>query len=442
MLVGTGAAAAIGAGIMQSGDHSMGALVAAILSGWFVCGGAAALHRWAGVLVGSMLALSVSLYLGVQHAGLSESICSVSATFDCDKVNTSTYSELFGVPIAFLGSGFYAAVALISVLSLRFASSGRYSRGPHLVAAGGLLSVAYSVFLAGASMSLGAWCLFCISLYGLNLLITVCAWQLCRNTDRGVVAGTLEGLSGKVDRSFGAMVGGGLVVLIGAMWWNSGAGTAPVAKTSQDLSKLFESTEGSLNLDGTEAALGPVGAQVTVVEFADLQCGACAASFPKLMAFSKDNPDVRVLFKHYPLSSVCNEGIQGERHKDACGAAASAECALEQGRFWDLVRLMFANQRDLDEDGRAFLARQVGLDMAAYEPCLVRPDIALGIRLDVQHANTVGVHATPSIFVKGISTDGKWVSIRGGVSALSSLVQAHRDGRTIPATPAPVPHQH
>ena len=45
----------------------------------------------------------VSLFLGVQHKGLAgESICSVDATFDCDRVNTSVYAELFDVPIAFL----------------------------------------------------------------------------------------------------------------------------------------------------------------------------------------------------------------------------------------------------------------------------------------------------------------------------------------------------
>jgi protein-disulfide isomerase/uncharacterized membrane protein len=440
-LVGLGVVAAAGAGVLLSNDNALGALVSGIASGWLVCAGAVVMNRWAGVLLSSLTALSVSLYLGVQHAGLADSICSVSATFDCDKVNTSTYSELFGIPVATLGSGFYAAVALMAVLALRVGTAERYTRAAHLVAFGGLVSVGYSMFLAWASATLGAWCLFCISLYGLNALILVASWQLTQATDTGILAGAIDAIKGKNDRSFGAMVGGGLVVLVAAMWWNGSPDAPPSTATASDLSKLFQATEGPVTLDGTEAALGPVSAPYTVLEFADLECPSCAASFPKLVTFAKANPDVRVLFKHYPISSLCNAEVQGERHKNSCAAAMAAECAREQGRFWDLTRLMFANQRDLDADGRGFMARQVGLDMAAFEACLARPDVDLGVRLDVSHAALVGVHATPSIYLQGISGD-KWVAVRGGVEAMAALVDAHRSGQSIPAIPPATPHDH
>jgi len=441
-LVGLGIAAAIGAAIMLSSDNILGALLLGISSGWLVCAGALKLNRWVGALVSSMTALGVSLYLGVQHKGLAgDSICSVSSTFDCDKVNTSAYSEVLGVPIAFFGSAFYAAVALVALLALRSGSDERYGKAPHLVAVGGGASVAYSIYLAGASMSLGAWCLFCISLYGLNALIFAAGWQLVKDTDQGIVAGAIAGLKSKTDRSSGAMLGGGLVVFIGAMWWYGGAGSAPAVGTATDLAKLFQATEGPVTLDGTEASLGSTSAPYMVLEFADLECPSCAASFPKLLDLAKANPDVRVLFKHYPISSICNSEVQGERHKNACDAAVAAECAGDQGRFWDLTRLMFANQRDLDEAGRRFMAKQVALDMTAFEACLARPEIALGVRMDVAHAAEVGVHATPSIYVKGVAGD-TWVQVRGGMDAAAALLAAHRDGRTLPPTPAATPHSH
>ena len=68
--------------------------------------------------------------------------------------------EVLGVPIAFFGSAFYAAVALVALLAFRSGSDERYGKAPHLVAVGGGASVAYSIYLAGASMSLGAWCLY------------------------------------------------------------------------------------------------------------------------------------------------------------------------------------------------------------------------------------------------------------------------------------------
>jgi protein-disulfide isomerase/uncharacterized membrane protein len=438
-LVVLGAMVAVSSGVAYSGGDNLSALVLGVLSGWLVCAGAAVFHRWLGVLVSAVTAMVVSLYLGVQHAGVSDSICSVSATFDCDKVNTSTYSELFGVPIAFLGSGFYAAVVLIAILSIR--GSGRYPRASHLVGLGALVSVVYSVFLAGASMSLGAWCLFCISLYGLNVVLLISTIKLCRDSGVGLVPGAFEGLRGQNDRSFGTMVAGGMVVFIAAMWWNGGSGAPPAVQSAADLGKLFQATEGPVTLDGTEAALGPVGAQYSVVEFADFECPSCAASFPKLLKFAKENPDIRVMFKHYPISSICNSEVEGERHKNACAAAMAAECAGEQGQFWELTRMMFMNQRDLDADGRSFLAKQAGLDMGVFESCLGRPDIDLGIRLDVKHAVSVGVHATPSIYLKG-ATGAGWVAIRGGVPGLTALVGAIKEGRSLPPTPPAQAHAH
>jgi hypothetical protein len=65
----------------------------------------------------------------------------------------------------------------------------------------------------------------------------------------------------------------------------------------------------------------------------------------------------------------------------------------------------------------------------------------LGIRLDVKHAVSVGVHATPSIYLKG-ATGAGWVAIRGGVPGLTALVGAIKEGRSLPPTPPAQAHAH
>jgi hypothetical protein len=63
------------------------------------------------------------------------------------------------------------------------------------------------------------------------------------------------------------------------------------------------------------------------------------------------------------------------------------------------------------------------------------------VRSDVSAAATVGVHATPSLYLKGIQGD-EWVLVRGGVASLQALLDAHRSGKTMPPTPKAEPHSH
>jgi hypothetical protein len=129
------ALAAAGAWFRSQGND-VGWLLAWVAAGWLACGAALAWRAAVGLALAALGGLAVSLYLGVQHLpATGSSFCSVSSTFDCDVVNRSRYSELAGVPIAFLGSAFYAGV--LAAVALGMARRERYRLSAHLVAAGG-----------------------------------------------------------------------------------------------------------------------------------------------------------------------------------------------------------------------------------------------------------------------------------------------------------------
>ncbi len=423
-------------------EASLPLILGGIAAGWLVSGGLMWKDRRLGLAAAALMGVVVSLYLGVQHLDTAgASVCSVSSTFDCDKVNRSEWSELAGIPIALLGTGFYGAVLAVSLLG-RFKPEG-YGRAGSLVFLGGVLSVLYSLFLAWASVQLGAWCLFCISLYGVNLLILVGGW-LTRDPD-----GFGPAFAGKDDRSLGAMLTAGLVVFVGVMaWYNTQKGGA-VAETTQAVEsgdttaygRLMESTEGPLELDGSEPVLGDPNAPYTVVEFADFQCPACAAVTPMMHDLVARNPNIKVMFKHYPLSGICNPQVQGDRHQDACRAAQAAECARLQDRFWDLSHLMFKNQTELDRDGIDFMVGQVGMDKAAFAACMDDPSTGTAVLADIQSAMSVGVHGTPSLFMQG-THGNQWLSLTAGPEGAELLVRAHASGVELPPIPAAAPHAH
>lgn len=412
------------------GAASLGAIVGGILGGWALSAGLAAWRRMAGVLAASLGGLGVSLYLGRQHhPSTPPSICNVDDVFNCDAVNSSAWSEVAGVPIAFLGAGFYAATAAVAALSL----SGRpgHARAAHGVFGGAVVAVLYSAFLAFQSMQMGAWCLFCISLYGINLILLGAAGAEARAAGVPLLDGVKEAYFGKDDKSVGVMSTVGAVALIGAMVWYRGLGPAapPTAAGGQvDYAAMYQMLPAAVELDGSEPVEGNPAAPYTVVEFADFQCPACARIADGMKELPKALPEVRVLFKHYPLSNVCNPLIDSAFHEHACGAAAAADCAGKQGKFWELNRLMFLNQQYLSPPDLQTMAAQIGLDLPAWSACLADPGTMAGISADVQAANAVGISGTPSVFLRGIAGD-RWVKVPGGPGDVKVLVEAHKSGK-------------
>ena len=407
-----------------------------VFAGWTLSGLLLWKDRRLGVAAASAMGLLVSLYLGAQHLdSAGTSLCSINAVFDCDKVNRSQYSELMGIPIAFMGAGFYAAMLAAAVLGRL--NPARYPRTGSLVLVGAVLSVLYSAFLAWASVQLGAWCLLCISMYGVNLLLLAGGW-LSRHPE-----GVLAALSDRDDRSLSTMLTAGLVVFVGSMGWynmQKGGAVADVerAQGGQDetaaYAQLMEQTKGPLVLDGSEPVLGDPNAPYTVVEFADFECPACATVTPMMHELVARNPNIKVVFKQYPLSNLCNPNIGREFHKNACRAAFASECARQQDRFWDMAHLLFKNPTELDAEGISFMATQVGLEPTAFTTCMSDPATMASIQADVAAGERVGVDGTPSLFLKGIAGE-QWVGMTAGPEGAEVLVRAHAQGKPLPAAP-------
>jgi protein-disulfide isomerase/uncharacterized membrane protein len=415
---------------------SMSSLLAGIGIGWAIAAAGLAKNPRLGALLAGLMGLGVSLYLGVQHAEAGDLACTIDATFDCGSVVRSEYSTLMGIPIAFLGSGFYAAASLGGLMALL--KPGEYERGGRLLTWGGIVSVLFSAYLVWASMQLGKWCLFCISMYGVNALLLVAGMLWERSAKPGESDNALWAMS-----TAGAVVFAATMVFYGQVS-TSGASGDPDVTTgapSSALATLFEATTGKMTLDGTEPIYGNPSAPYTVVEFADFECPYCGKVAPELKNLVDKNPDIRLLFKHYPLSPICNSSVQRDMHPDACNAAQASECARQQERFWELTTLMFKNQSYLSSEDLLFLTAQVGMDEAAFNACMSNPLTETGVLSDISHANALGLHGTPALFLLGV-TGEEWVHIKGSPEEIGVLVGAHRDGQEIPPIPPAEDHGH
>jgi protein-disulfide isomerase len=144
---------------------------------------------------------------------------------------------------------------------------------------------------------------------------------------------------------------------------------------------------------GTSFSTGPEKAAVTIVEFSDLQCPYCSQFAPTLDSLSHAYPnDVRVIFKHFPLSF----------HPQARPASAAAIAAGKQGKFFEFRYKVAPHFRDLKDSVYLAVAKDLGLDLVRFKKDMaLTPEVSKLLDEDTELGRRVGVEGTPTIFVNG-----------------------------------------
>lgn len=143
---------------------------------------------------------------------------------------------------------------------------------------------------------------------------------------------------------------------------------------------------------GDAPVRGPAKADVTIVEYSDFQCPFCARVVPTLDQLRETYGDrVKLVYKHLPLRI----------HPEAPGAAAAAEAAGLQGKFWEMHDKIFAGQRELSDAKYVEWARALGLDLERFEKDRRSEAVRARIAKDEAEANRLGVSGTPAFFING-----------------------------------------
>lgn len=139
---------------------------------------------------------------------------------------------------------------------------------------------------------------------------------------------------------------------------------------------------------------GPERAAVTLVEFTDYQCAFCARHFretyPGLLAGYEGK--LKYVIRNFPVPSL---------HRYAQKAAEAAECALEQGKFWEYHDMLFRHTTTLQVDSLKRFAAEVGLDVGRFNRCLDSGEKRSIVSRDVQDGRRYGVRGTPTFFING-----------------------------------------
>ena len=143
---------------------------------------------------------------------------------------------------------------------------------------------------------------------------------------------------------------------------------------------------------------GEAGAPL-ILEYGDYECPYSRQAFRAIERVERELP-VRFAFRHFPLTQI---------HPHALAAAAAAEAAARQERFWEMHGLLFHRQKALEDDDLRSYANEVGLDLARFDRDRADAEVLSRIARDLTSGESSGVvRGTPTLFIEGVLYQGDY----------------------------------
>ncbi len=197
-----------------------------------------------------------------------------------------------------------------------------------------------------------------------------------------VLAQRMESSAGIDQTQVEAIINSAVATAVAAVPQTAAGGTAQ---------GLNENTVYTVATEG-DPFIGPEDAPITIVEFGDFRCGYCRRHFqetfePLLAAYEGE---VRYVFRDFPILS-----------QESLVAALGAECAHDQGAFWEFHDRVYDNQNVLTREQFISYATDLGLDVATFTTCLDEQQHLEEVVQDYQDGQTLGVGGTPTFFING-----------------------------------------
>lgn len=149
-----------------------------------------------------------------------------------------------------------------------------------------------------------------------------------------------------------------------------------------------------------DAFTGNKDAKVKIVEFGDYECPYCQKNNVTIKKIRENYSDdqVVIVFRDFPL----------DFHDNAQKAAEAAECAGEQGKYWEYHDELFAGQDNLEVEDLKGYAKKLGLKTANFNTCLDSSQQAEEVAKDLADGQALEITGTPATFINGRKITGAY----------------------------------
>lgn len=178
------------------------------------------------------------------------------------------------------------------------------------------------------------------------------------------------------------------------------AGTAKNAAPTAAAPSPSPTVDTSNLIGENDYVKGDADAPVTIIEWSDFECPFCARFHTQTAGQIEENfvktGKVKFVYKHFPLSF----------HQNAQKAAEAAECAGEQGKFWEMHDMLFESGVSGGVESFKAYASNLGLDTEQFNMCLDTGKYAQKVQDDMKQGAAAGIRGTPGFIINGQLVSG------------------------------------
>lgn len=371
-------------------------------------------------MIATVISVGIHIYLTLHYYdvkfGLSggDSICNINEVLNCDAVSASKFSTLLGVPLALWGAVTNAVLLyFLTVTRLNLVQDPDRASRYSLILSG--LTVAASVIMGVISLTaMSNLCIFCITAYALSILGFGATWLGTSGVSTKNLSSDLKSIFSSEKWVAGFLLAIPAFAFLANIMYLESHGLSDVEKMAQEkvaywqVSPVqnFDLTTGLMMQKGTEE---PV---MTIVEFADFRCSHCKHAAPSLHTFTKNHPDVRLIYKPFPLDGTCNEAIKGGGDGISCGLAFATICSEKLAqKGWAAHDYIFENQEEiirsmnLDKNLEG-ISTTTGINLEELKTCVKSTEVQEIVRNTAKEGDAAKIQGTPAIFVNGKLLNG------------------------------------
>ena len=186
--------------------------------------------------------------------------------------------------------------------------------------------------------------------------------------------------------------------------------------------------------DIADHVYGKADSKVVLIEYGDYQCPGCGSAYPNVKAVTEKYKDqVAFIFRNFPITSL---------HPNARVAAAVAESAGLQGKFWEMHNKLYETQSSWETlnssertDFFVNYAKQLGLNTDTFKTDLASAKVNQKISYDQAIGKKINVNATPTFYLNGKCLDQSSWSDQDKLDA-TIVAEMKNNGIAVPETPA------
>ncbi len=357
--------------------------------------------------------------------GGESAICNINAYFSCDTITASAYSSLLGIPIALFGVATHLVLLTLAVMRGMEDEeiSGTTSRWISRVIT---LVLGANIVMASISFGvIGRGCLFCMMSYVLSLLIFASGYFWIGLQPFKHLAGDFTELFTERRGLLAVMIVIPFLTLSTHKMLLQNYGFSridlfiadQIANWQSSPVRSFDLTQGLIISNSDKP-------KMTIVEFADFRCPHCRAAREPVKAFVNAHPDVRLIFKTFPLDGVCNpaKALEGRGDGISCALAQMVMCMQKKANMgWKVHDLFFEQQITISsftspQQVADFVVSKLGTDKSVTQACLNDQDALASVRQQAKEGEAADIRGTPSFFV-----DQKELNPRPFIPALEAV---------------------